>query len=481
MQFEKVYIDGYKNLIEASIEVQSVDIPLAIIGNNGTGKSNLIEALLHIFIGLYYDNPPNFNFHIEYEAHNKNVSIIREVEGNTYIVQVDGREWSRSYFKRRIREIEQMPPFPALVFCYYSGTCDRTKNLIKKYNRSYQRKIRNQAQNLERAFVFSDIDQAEWCLLGLFAHRHKKLLDRLSLRGMDEFKISLNAPEAYSFEKDEPFYWGTTGAIRDFIADLENTARESYKPYSGGQFVELTDLRTYVLNTVHLEKLGSALERRGTNLFSMLQVLHSKKMLHEIAFTVIHATSGAVYGVEGLSEGEKQLLCVIGGLKLSQQNECLVLLDEPDTHLNPIWSWEFDSLLRDSLLDVQQKSSTVIVATHDPVLISGLKKEQVLIASVINGRLAYERPYRDPRGQGVANVLTSEYFGLPSSLDKYTQDLLDERLSLAYKSGKLTEEERERHSYINKCLAELGLTVSFRDPAYAQFEKERNQVKSTKP
>ena len=61
MQLNKVYIDGYKNLIKTSIEIQPADIPLAIIGNNGTGKSNLIEALLHIFIGLYYYyyyNPP---------------------------------------------------------------------------------------------------------------------------------------------------------------------------------------------------------------------------------------------------------------------------------------------------------------------------------------------------------------------------------------------------------------------------------------
>jgi len=50
-------------------------------------------------------------------------------------------------------------------------------------------------------------------------------------------------------------------------------------------------------------------------------------MLHEIAFNVIQVSSGAVYGVDGLSEGEKQLLCVIGGLKLSQQDESLVLLD----------------------------------------------------------------------------------------------------------------------------------------------------------
>ena len=75
----------------------------------------------------------------------------------------------------------------------------------------------------------------------------------------------------------------------------------------------------------------------------------------------------------------------------------------------------------------------------------------------------------------MANVLTSEYFGLPSSLDKNTQDLLDERLSLSFKPEPLAAEERERLTFINQSLGELGLAISFRDPEYADFERERHQ------
>jgi recombinational DNA repair ATPase RecF len=53
MQLKEISIHGYKNLIHTSIDLQSSAIPLAIIGNNGSGKSNLLEALLQIFIGLY--------------------------------------------------------------------------------------------------------------------------------------------------------------------------------------------------------------------------------------------------------------------------------------------------------------------------------------------------------------------------------------------------------------------------------------------
>ncbi|PKG37107.1 AAA family ATPase, partial [Psychromonas sp. Urea-02u-13] len=174
-----------------------------------------------------------------------------------------------------------------------------------------------------------------------------------------------------------------------------------------------------------------------------------------------------------LSEGEKQILCVIGGLTMTHHQECLVLLDEPDTHLNPAWSWEYNKLLKDSLHSEQQQDSTVFIATHDPVLISGLTREQVLIAKNENGALSYDHPHRNPRGQGVANLLTSEFFALPSSLDQHTQGLMDRRIELSYKPTKLTDNERTELTEINDSLDKLGLTISFRNRDFAEFEEQK--------
>jgi len=60
MNLEYVRIGGYKNLVDTELAINSGEMPVTIIGNNGTGKSNLIEALLHIFVGLYNDRPPEF-------------------------------------------------------------------------------------------------------------------------------------------------------------------------------------------------------------------------------------------------------------------------------------------------------------------------------------------------------------------------------------------------------------------------------------
>ena len=50
MKIKNLKIEGYKNL---DLElIHNVDI-IALIGNNGSGKSNLLEALSLIFRSLY--------------------------------------------------------------------------------------------------------------------------------------------------------------------------------------------------------------------------------------------------------------------------------------------------------------------------------------------------------------------------------------------------------------------------------------------
>ena len=86
MKLEYIHIAGYKNLVDTELTFENSEMPIAIIGNNGTGKSNLIEALLHIFVGLYYDRSPDFNFHIRYSAHNKTVELRNSIQDESYSV-----------------------------------------------------------------------------------------------------------------------------------------------------------------------------------------------------------------------------------------------------------------------------------------------------------------------------------------------------------------------------------------------------------
>jgi hypothetical protein len=179
------------------------------------------------------------------------------------------------------------------------------------------------------------------------------------------------------------------------------------------------------------------------------------------------------------SEGEGRifppLLAVIGAIQLINQPDNLVLLDEPDTHLNPQWSWDYPAMLTDAFDDQQKRRSTVLMATHTPIMISGLTKEQVLLAHPpSDSKSMFTRPLRNPRGQGVANLLCSEeFFGLPSSLDKETQKLLDERLAISVKEV-LTDTDKTRLKELNHHLEIITPGVSERDPDYVAFLRQRH-------
>jgi hypothetical protein len=87
----------------------------------------------------------------------------------------------------------------------------------------------------------------------------------------------------------------------------------------------------------------------------------------------------------------------------------------------------------------------------------------------------FVRPHRNPRGQGVANLLCSrEFFGLPSSLDKETQKLLDERLAISIKP-KLSTPDKVRLRRLNEQLEMLPTGVSERDPKYVEFLRGREK------
>jgi predicted ATPase len=101
-----------------------------------------------------------------------------------------------------------------------------------------------------------------------------------------------------------------------------------------------------------------------------------------------------------LSDGERQLLMVLGLVRLSRGKKALFLLDEPDTHLNPAWQHRFLELIR-AWVQADSADCQFIIATHHPLTIAALNKEEVrvMFADSAN-KISVNQPYTDPRGMG---------------------------------------------------------------------------------
>lgn len=208
-------------------------------------------------------------------------------------------------------------------------------------------------------------------------------------------------------------------------------------------------------------------ERYGNNVefFKNLESTYISDLIEEVRIKV-RKTDGTIITFNELSEGEQQLLMVLGLLKFTQSKESLFLLDEPDTHLNPAWKFDYLTLIRDVV--GQSESSQVIISTHDPIVIGGLNKEAVTIFDrTVNGTTV-RMPEIDPKGMGVAGLLTSDLFGLPTTLDSETQGKLDRKMQLQYKEDRTYEENKELFQLSHE-LEQLGFSRTTRDPLYGQF------------
>jgi len=188
---------------------------------------------------------------------------------------------------------------------------------------------------------------------------------------------------------------------------------------------------------------------------------------------------GKIIPMEHMSEGEHQFVSLLGLLLATNEHESLLLLDEPDTHLNPNWSRSLVQWLGKA--GEESPTSQIIIATHNPLTFAGFQQEQVILLrrDRIRGVTA-ESPRYAPRGMGVNLLLTGDFYRLPSALDPQTQASLERRRVLEHKLAESHSEERQPE--LPESLAEelrelqdrhwrLGLFFHDRDPAFSAFER----------
>lgn len=162
------------------------------------------------------------------------------------------------------------------------------------------------------------------------------------------------------------------------------------------------------------------------------------------------------------------------------KENAIVIIDEVDISMHPQWQLSFIEILRETFPNTQ-----FIFTTHDPLIIGGLLKEQVRVFTEANGTIEAIQPETDPKGLGVAGILTSELFGLSSTLDKKTLKVLDRRNELISKQDhtELTPDEKVELNEIFQNLNSLGINTTDRDPLYQKFIvaiSERDEFKKEK-
>ena len=214
-----------------------------------------------------------------------------------------------------------------------------------------------------------------------------------------------------------------------------------------------------------------------TEFFKELESTYISDLIQQVRIRVRVRNLDGSLTFRELSEGEQQLLTVVGLLRFTKESESLFLLDEPDTHLNPVWGMQYIATLTD--IAETGSDSQVLMATHDPLVLTSLKRNEVIVMdrNRSTGKVEAFMPEMDPQGLGVVGILRSDMFGLRTTLDLPTQHKLDRRFELVAKEEARTENEDRELQTLSEELAAAGFAHEFRDANYDRYSKAVGQIR----
>lgn len=516
MRIDYLKIDRFKNLngFEVDFDETCEEPVTVVLGRNGSGKSNLFEALVIIFRDLIQGKSTSeFGYDLRYTlqggsvtVHISNPSIpdttispsqpqFASKDGTpitafTFIVKKDGVE--RRITRREIRQF-----LPRYVVTYYSGVSNRLEHYFFQPQLEFRDELlRGNVIPLRPLFYAKPI-HSHFALLAFFMTEDEEVAEFLKeypwIEELESALFVLKRPHWARNLKPradgDPRFWYAGGVVKEFLSCLYECALAPLRlpgriQHSFDQVENTEFLYLYLRDLKQLRKLAresvAAMRRnqgrgrvaaqdeqfKAADFFKLLESTFMSDLIHETRIRVKVRHAGALTFRE-LSEGEQQLLTVVGMLRFTRDEDSLFLLDEPDTHLNPAWGMEYLNILRKHA--DTGNNSHLLIATHDPLVLTNLKRQQVAILerNLETGVVVSSEPDEDPLGMGVQGILRN-MFGLRSAVGTEIQKMLDDRSRLLALEQRDAQQEDELKNLAER-LAELGFGREFRDPDYAQF------------
>ncbi|SDF73857.1 AAA ATPase domain-containing protein [Mucilaginibacter pineti] len=512
MQIEFLKIKRFRNLQNFEISLDKKETISVIIGQNASGKSNFIEAVVLIFKYLDFDfkKPVDLElangFQLDYSCRNNHIQIhYLPEEKKKWRTIVNYKAVSQDHF---IKGKDSY--LPRYILAYYSGlgNSNRLEEHFEDHKERFARAVVNAVTNELPEYPrlqYAELIHSQFSLFSFFIDDDPKLTnflkENLFIEEMQSTLLPMKEPEwAKSSSFKDDIFWGSKGIVRDLIDYLyENVAIAPIKDtiHNSSTLWKKEKKRfevvyLYFSNFNKIKEFVKTMNWSSFDFFHILNTANVSRLFFQEGIKIrVKKRYADKISFKELSEGEQQLLTVLGLMRFTAGEETLFLLDEPDTHLNPYWRWKYLEFINQIVFDVESEdhkildTSQVIMSSHDPLTIGSLKKEAVRIFKTdpITGDVKGSMPFEDPKGMGVAGILT-EIFKLQTTLDVLTQEQLDERRSLESKKLNeidLTDEEKNRLTQLNASLDNLGFSRFNRDPLYqkfqAAFEKELKDPK----
>jgi AAA15 family ATPase/GTPase len=368
MRLKSIYIGEYKNLKDFTLNFSTTCFIDIFVGKNGSGKSNLFEAIILIYKHL-----------IEFEKGTglkiKSYKICYDLDGKEHTYIWDGESLT---YNGKERKSVTASSLPDNILVYYSGHNNTVGSIIEDYQKHFSNRI--QKADIDESRKFLGIGGGyKSILLGVLllqpetSKARKYVCEKLGIP-QQEIDISLTLKRPVFAKKDftvdrideTTFYWGTKGITLDFLKKIVSCIKGSFS------HAELYDSD----KDIYRIKIDGALYKSVfeaipvTEQFRFFDNLNTLEMLQEMS-AEFSLSDRTIATINQFSDGQFQSVYIYSILEFFKDRKCLLLLDEPDSFLHPEWQHSFLKQVLD-ITEEKKKMNHILLSSHSASTIAPL-------------------------------------------------------------------------------------------------------------
>ncbi|RLA72511.1 MAG: hypothetical protein DRG78_23745 [Epsilonproteobacteria bacterium] len=325
MKLKRLWIDGFKNLNNFEIDFTDKDGITVLIGNNGSGKSNVLEAISEIFTVLFSKKQSKFNYKLEYSFDNK-ITIISYYKERT-------PKFSYIHDKKKVQQHKRDDYLPKNIITLYSG--EETRLWDMYYKPSYDvflKTLKENKEYKEQKLFYVDSDYWNQGLATLiYADTEPNnifIKESLNINIINDISIEFNTRAILRYKDN---------VLKPFLS-----------------IINPENIKSISIDLKNLHKIAGYYEK---DFFNILIALTSLNLITKIN---IQFNNGLF--TEDLSEGQKKQILIKVALDIIADEKSLILLDEPDSSIHVSNKQKIKNLLD------EYDNRNTILTTHSPTL-----------------------------------------------------------------------------------------------------------------
>lgn len=355
MRLLEFVVKGYKNLKDIRINFEKSNGKTLVVGTNGSGKSNLLEALSSIFSATYNmtdDVSPHFEFELKYAINERTTVLLHNADG---LIKLYCQDFPNGNDYKVVDKADYDKYLPDHVIAVYSGEEQRLwENYYYQsydvYNKQYM-----DGKSTFRPQQMIYLNHYYWEIIASI----------LSIHEIEEYRhfisrtIGIKEIAAIHMAFDVSKIKRNRNERARHILEILNPTKTSHLDISLETYIRVREFCGY-----------------EPDMFYNMVVLTLYKDYKIITDLAIKCSNGIE--IKDLSEGEKKLLLIYGAINLLSGNN-LYLLDEPDAHLHEGRKREIFDIIE------QDKGSHFIISSHSPTLTKMFNASNVLLIECHDG------------------------------------------------------------------------------------------------